>query len=675
MWVLDSGFWSGQDRLIIVVCVSGYSLETIRYRHAWSSIARGVLVAGWATAIPKKNFRQKCELPRLGCYMGEFGDSYWAGFPMNKVTAPQSLMRADGLEAAARKWGCTDRTRLRVVCEDVTTGADIGCKEPFRAGSTAANAKSAAKFGEQVSDAIAVWVQKGFAAGPYEEEEVPHNAKINSILCREKPDGSVRIILNLSAPEGISVNDGIDSDDFPTIMSSTDKWLRALDETGRGCWIMKCDWSDAYKHIAVREEDQVLQWFCWGGKYFKELQLVFGGASSAGIYDRAAKVVLDIALNASKFRRQWVCQHLDDVCATAPSKAALVHFDDHYQAVAEAVGVKLAGRDDPNKSFAPCRQGVVLGVWYNTEDWTWGITQDKLIKFAAQARALLETQEAKLVDIQSVVGRIIHIRPLVPGGKYNIDHLVALTSAADKGDKLVEVNAAFKRQLQFWLTMVTTCSRGASIPKPEAPLPPWALNCFTDAAGGTLEAGGRGVGGFCPERNWWFYMPWSWAINSGKVAEDGKKWGRKLTALELMGPLVAMAAGWQEFRGVPVNFWVDNSGACNISKHGYSNSCRLSTSIVKATAEIAAAFGCRVEVKKITRCSVPAAEMADALSKADFYRFREAAALAGLEVLAAPARVPLTLLKWAVRPVVTDDLGTAILQELATVTSVLGFNC
>ncbi len=84
----------------------------------------------------------------------------------------------------------------------------------------------------------------------------------------------------------------------------------------------KIDWSDAYKHVAVRKEDVPLQYFGWLGKYFAETSLVFGAASSPGIYDRAAKLVLRRVLRLSGFPERMVCQHLDDVCAAGARAAA-----------------------------------------------------------------------------------------------------------------------------------------------------------------------------------------------------------------------------------------------------------------------------------------------------------------------------------------------------------------
>ena len=92
--------------------------------------------------------------------------------------------------------------------------------------SVSTNAPSAFEYGEHVTDAD--WITKKFAYEPIPIESLPASAKINGMMTKLKPTGTVRIILNLSSPIGNCVNEGINKDDFPTIMSSTTKWLRAL---------------------------------------------------------------------------------------------------------------------------------------------------------------------------------------------------------------------------------------------------------------------------------------------------------------------------------------------------------------------------------------------------------------------------------------------------------------
>jgi hypothetical protein len=199
------------------------------------------------------------------------------------------------------------------------------------------------------------------------------------------------------------------------------------------------------------------------------------------------------------------------------------------------------------------------------------------------------------------------------------------------------------------------------------------MQAFTDAAGGSLTGGGRGTGGVCGK--WWFFVPWSRRINCGAKADDGKKLARKLSALELVGPLVVVAAGYLWCRGKDLKLWVDNAGSVLIWQKGYSTRCDLCTTLVKAIGTVAAALDCRVDIVKITRCSNSGARMADCLSKADFAGFRSEAATAGWELDLEPAWIPASILAWIARPVADDLLGEKVLAELTARTPLLTSRC
>jgi hypothetical protein len=393
------------------------------------------------------------------------------------------------------------------------------------------------------------------------------------------------------------VNEGIDIDDFPATMSSTSAWLEVLNKAGRGCWISKTDWADAYKHIAVRREDQDLQWFEWCGRYFKELMLIFGSASSAGIFDEAAKTVLDIVCRIAKFPASMVCQHLDDICAASADRQLLDKFNQVFQEVAARTGVRLAPQDAGDKAFGPQKQGTVFGVFYNTEDWTWSIPDAKLQGIVAAIQAAIDSEVLADKQVRSLMGKLINVKPLIPGGKFHVDHLMAALADSQK-QKRVSLSLLCKEQLKFWSLMLRSCNKRLAIPSLGG-LPPWAIDVFTDAAGGTLEALGRGVGGVIEEN--WFYYPWSKKINSGHHKVGGKKMSRKLAALEMTGALVALASGAAVLRGRPVNFWIDNAGSVGVWRKGYSASCPICTTVAKAVCYIAAALGSQVDIRKVRR--------------------------------------------------------------------------
>ena len=654
-----------------IIPVLGFSIQVQEQFYLWWMRWKSLTGRDLLPLPPLKTFSPKLDLPTLENYSVPAPDWYWKAFPSNLVPTGTKSVNGHILKSMAIEHGFKDLALLEKVFIDLTKGADIGCRGKFRKPGRSGNAPSATENGARVSDAIGDWVRKGYAFGPVPLHEVPGEAKFNGLMTRNKPNGSVRIILNLSSPKGSSVNDGINNEDFPTTMSSTSKWVAALWKAGKGCKMCKVDWSDAYKHISVRPIDTNLQWFTWLGKCFKELCLVFGGVSSAGLYDRLAKIVLFIVIKSSRFDPDLVIQHLDDCCAAGPANSSdLDVFDEEFSRVANLLGIKLAPRDDPDKSFGPSTRGTVLGVYYDTVAWTWAIPQEKLIRLMHDIRFILSVNEVEQVRIWSVVGKIQHVKPLVPGGHYNMHFLIKADSFSTERHVLVPVNPDLKRQLWFWQTMLPVCSGRTSIPRLGAFLPAWTLEVFTDAAGGSWLSPGQGVGAVGP--TWWTYLPWSRAINSGRPTSEGKRLDRVMSALELVGPLLGLCAANQACRNTVVRFWVDNMGSVMIYKKGYSPSCPLSSALVHSIATVAAGIGCRVELEKITRCSSPGAVMADALSKGAFGRFWETVNTSRQIMDLKQLECPEALKDWVKNPSPDFGLGHKLLRELAQGGAVLG---
>ena len=249
--------------------------------------------------------------------------------------------------------------------------------------------------------------------------------------------------------------------------------------------------------------------------------------SSVGIYDRLAKVVLAIVLHRSKFQPSLVSQHLDDCCAASPAgDTSIFDFDNEYKAVAQELNILLASREDPEKSFAPSKEGCVYGINYNTTQQTWWLSDDRIARIQAQIIEILESDEVPQQKIWSLAGKIIHIKDIMMAGKFHIFYL--LRANAENKDKSnanapVKISGNLKREMRWWFTMIAMSGRRTRYPDPDACLPSWALTGYTDAAGGTKLILGSRCGAVLED--WWIYIPWSRSVNGDKTRDSGRPSG------------------------------------------------------------------------------------------------------------------------------------------------------
>ncbi len=379
--------------------------------------------------------------------------------------------------------------------------------------------------------------------------------------------------------------------------------------------------------------------------------------------------MVDVTCRKAGFAPEMVCQHLDDVVAAAGAgeREKLEKFEQVYSDLAALVGVVLAPKDDPDKAFSAARRGTVFGVTYDTEKWTWELPREKLERLLVQLFEAVEGADMSITELRSIVGKIVNIKALILDGKFYVGHIMRALAEGERaqlqGARRVRLDNRTRNQLAFWAGLLRTVSGAAAIPRLDPRLPAWARAVDTDAAGGALHPLGRGSGG--TSEGWWFYYPWSKAVNSGSCKVNGKKVAGKMSALELIGPLIVLAAGAEWCSNSPVRIAIDNAGSVGIWKKGYCTACELSSTIVEAIAYVAASIGCRLEIVKVTRRSAAGPVIADDLSKAKFGAARQAARAAGKVLDLEPARIPRALLHWLEKPRPEEALGQRIVADLA----------
>ena len=129
----------------------------------------------------------------------------------------------------------------------------------------------------------------GRIVGPLNARCFPqiHTSRFGVIPKSNQP-GKWRLILNLSAPDGFSANDGVDPELCSLRYTTVDDAVAGILHLGCGSLLAKVDIEAAYRIIPVHPEDRWLLGMRWQGSLFVDTVLPFGLRSAPKVFTAVA---------------------------------------------------------------------------------------------------------------------------------------------------------------------------------------------------------------------------------------------------------------------------------------------------------------------------------------------------------------------------------------------------
>ena len=164
-----------------------------------------------------------------------------------------------------------------------------------------------------------------------------HISPLGVIPKKNKP-GKYRLIVDLSSPQGASVNDGIDADRSSLSYTSLDHLASLVVYTGRGCFLVKVDVKEAYRMVPVHPEDQHLLGVQWDGFVYIDKVLPFGLRSAPKIFSAVADAV---QWTLFKNGIQKGLHYLDDFILVAESPHLALQQKDILLAIFEKLNIPI----------------------------------------------------------------------------------------------------------------------------------------------------------------------------------------------------------------------------------------------------------------------------------------------------------------------------------------------
>ena len=150
--------------------------------------------------------------------------------------------------------------------------------------SASRNMRSAEENPEVVEQYLAKECGLGRVVGPLEPDVRIHVSQFGVIPKSHQP-GKWRLIVDLSAPKGFSVNDGIPSELCSLSYASVDDAVQRIMSYTRGALLAKLDIESAYRIIPVHPDDRPLLGLMWKGRLYVDTSLPFGLRSAPKLFN------------------------------------------------------------------------------------------------------------------------------------------------------------------------------------------------------------------------------------------------------------------------------------------------------------------------------------------------------------------------------------------------------
>lgn len=128
----------------------------------------------------------------------------------------------------------------------------------------------------KISEFLATECAAGRILGPFAHSFVPlvHISRFGAVP--KSTPGQYCLIVDLSSPEGHSVNDGIPITWCSLSYTSVEEAARLVLQLGRGAQLAKVDIKRAYRNLSVHPDDRWLLGVSWKGSVFIDTVLPFG---------------------------------------------------------------------------------------------------------------------------------------------------------------------------------------------------------------------------------------------------------------------------------------------------------------------------------------------------------------------------------------------------------------
>lgn len=298
-------------------------------------------------------------------------------------------------------------------------------------------------------------MEKYLQKGIIEQSEHEYGEVLSHIFIRPKPDGSHRLILNLS-----KLNDHVEKVSFKMETLKTALYL-----IEKNCYFAKIDLKDAFYSIPINKKFKKYLKFMWNGQLYSFTCLPNGLSPASRIFTKTLKPVFS---SLRKMGNTNVA-YIDDSLLKSNT----------YQACEQNVADTLSLVDSlgltthPEKSILRPTQSIeFVGFLLNSVDMTVRISGRKATDIKRQAYRIRNSKIITIRDFSQLVGKLVATEPGVTYAPLyykmlELDRDAALKRSAGNFDDFMSASEKSKLCLDWWVNNVENSYRPISNGPPQ----------------------------------------------------------------------------------------------------------------------------------------------------------------------------------------------------------------
>lgn len=423
----------------------------------------------------------------------------------------------------------------------MTSGFRIGVDRSRPLHLAQGNLQSASSHSHIVSDYISREVQNHrLRMVPLSQAPLVRCNPIGLIPKQNQP-GKFRLIVNLSAPIGFSVNDAIDPDFCTLRYTTVHEAAKLVARSGPGAQLAKLDLQSAYRQVPVHPADQPLLGVQWQGATFVDQALPFGLRSAPIIFTAVADS-LAWAMKCEGITN--VIHYLDDFLFWSDRESPdLVSTLTSAVSLCSRLGLPAA----PSKVEGPSTVLTFLGIEVDTDQQELRLPQPKLCRLRERINWFRDRRNATKHQIQSLVGLLGHAASVIPPGKLFMRNLIDVMKCRPRPSQRVRLTAKCKADIAWWALLAPEWNGISYLPG----------TCRSGPIITSDASGSWGCGAFSNDTLKWFQLKWP------------HQWSTVNIAVKELVPVVASAAIWgKDWSRSTVLFRSDNMAVVQVLNAG-----------------------------------------------------------------------------------------------------------